>query len=88
MVNAYGRGLRERFAYCSDSHGVWRHRRLHDVVEQATDERLHVLTHPEWWVPDPLPPRERVTRAIEGRAASTHARYDTVSRDILARDAK
>jgi hypothetical protein len=86
MVNAYGRGLRERFAYCSDSHGVWRHRRLSDVLEEAADERLHVLTHPEWWVPEPLPPRERVTRAIEGRAARTHERYDRVSAEILARE--
>ena len=88
MVNAYGAGLRERFAYCSDSHGVWRHRRLHDVLEEAADERLHVLTHPEWWVPEPLPPRERVTRAIHGRAARTQERYDRVSADILAHDSK
>jgi hypothetical protein len=88
MVNAYGRGLRERFAYCSDSHGVWRNRRLHDVLEEAADERLHVLTHPEWWVPEPLPARDRVTRAIEGRAARTQERYDRVSAEILARDRK
>jgi hypothetical protein len=88
MVNAYGAGLRERFAYCSDSHGVWRHRRLRDVLEEAADERLHVLTHPEWWVPEPLPPRERVTRAIEGRAVRTQERYDRVSAAILARDTK
>jgi hypothetical protein len=86
MVNAYGRGLRERFAYRSDSHGVWRHGRLEDVLEEAAEERLHVLTHPEWWVPEPLPPRERVTRAIEGRAARTQERYDRVSAEILARD--
>lgn len=88
MVNAYGAALRSTFTYCSDSHGVWRHRRLHDVLEQASDERLHVLTHPEWWVPEPLPPRDRVTRAIEGRAARTHERYDRVSAAILARDRK
>ena len=88
MVNAYGAGLRERFTYCSDSHGVWRHRRLHDVLEEAAEERLHVLTHPEWWVPEPLPPRERVTRAIEGRAARTQERYERVSAAILARDRK
>jgi len=86
MVNAYGRGLRERFAYCSDSHGVWRHRRLHDVVEEASDERLHVLTHPEWWVPQPLPARERVARAIEGRAARAPERYARVAAAILAPD--
>lgn len=86
MVNTYGQSLRERFAYCSDSHGVWRHRRLQDVLDEASDERLHVLTHPEWWVPEPLSPRDRVTRAIEGRAARTQERYDRVSGEIMARD--
>jgi hypothetical protein len=88
MVNAYGAALRDRFAYTSDSHGVWRHRRLRDVLENAADERLHVLTHPEWWVPEPLPARDRVTRAIEGRAARTQERYDRMSAAILARDRK
>jgi hypothetical protein len=88
MVNAYGSGVRARFAYVSDSHGVWRHRRLHDVLDEAGDERLHVLTHPEWWVPEPMTPRERVSRAIDGRAARTHERYDRVSAAILAHDVK
>ena len=78
MVNAYGGYLRRTFAYCSDSNGYWRFRRLRDVLESAEDERLHVLTHPEWWVPEPMSPRERVSRAIEGRAARQHDRYDRV----------
>ena len=78
MVNAYGATLRRTFGYVSDSNGYWRFRRLRDVLEDAAEERLHVLTHPEWWVPEPLSPRERVTRCIEGRAARQHERYDRV----------
>ncbi len=78
MVNAYGATLRERFGYCSDSNGYWRFRRLFDVVTDCSDERLHVLTHPEWWVPEPMSPRDRVSRAIDGRAAYQHERYDRV----------
>jgi hypothetical protein len=76
MVNAYGGSIRERFSYISDSHGVWRFRRLRDVLDRAEESHLHVLTHPEWWVPDAMPPRARITRAIDGRAASNERFYD------------
>lgn len=76
MVNAYSRTIRDRFSYVSDSHGVWRYRRLHDVLDAAADQHLHVLTHPEWWVPEAMPPRERITRAIDGRAARNEQFYD------------
>lgn len=76
MVNAYSADLRARFSYISDSHGVWRFRRLHDVLAAAEDERLHVLTHPEWWVPAAMAPRDRISRAIDGRATATACRYD------------
>ena len=79
MVNAYGAYLRERYVYRSDSHGRWRDPPLAEVVAAGEAERLHVLTHPEWWVPEPMSPRERVTRCIDGRAAAQHARYDLVA---------
>jgi hypothetical protein len=82
MVNAYGRYLRQHWGYCSDSMGIWRHRRLRDVLEAGEDERLHVLTHPEWWVPEPQSPRARVARAIEGRAARQHDRYDRLVEEM------
>lgn len=75
LVNAYGSQL-EAFVYCSDSNGIWRHERLRDVLESGNHGRLHVLTHPGWWCLEPLMPRARVSRAIDGRAAATHARYD------------
>ena len=76
MVNAYGQYLKQHFGYCSDSNGYWRFRRLRDVLEAAEDEKLHVLTHPGWWVPESMSPRARIARCIEGRAAKTAMRYD------------
>ena len=79
MVNAYGAYLRGHYVYRSDSHGRWGEPPLTEMLEAAEAERLHVLTHPEWWVPEPMGPRERVSRCIEGRAAAQHARYDAVA---------
>ncbi|HEX7809048.1 MAG TPA: hypothetical protein VF608_09990 [Thermoanaerobaculia bacterium] len=76
MVNAYGKTIRDTFPYVSDSHGIWRFRRLHDVLAAGEEPRLHVLTHAEWWVPDAMPPRARISRAIEGRAAQVQRWYD------------
>lgn len=76
MANAYGQSIRDRFAYVSDSHGIWRFRRLRDVLASGDDAHLHVLTHPEWWVPDAMPPRARIARAIAGRAARNERFYD------------
>lgn len=76
LVNAYCARLQARYKYVSDSNGYWRHDRLTDVLEAAAEPRLHVLTHPEWWTPTAMPPRERVTRSIEGRALAQHSRYD------------
>ena len=78
LVNAYGAYLRDHFGYCSDSHGYWRFQPLSQVLAAREHERLQVLTHPEWWVPEPMSPRERVSRCIDGRAAAQHARYEAV----------
>jgi hypothetical protein len=51
-------------------------------VIAAGGPRLQVLTHPEWWVPEPMPPRARVARAIDGRAAYMAARYDAAMREV------
>jgi hypothetical protein len=80
MVNTYARYFREEVGYCSDSNGYWRFRRLEDVLDDGTDQRLQVLTHPEWWQERPMPPRERVQRCIDGRARRTGEAYDAVLR--------
>ena len=81
LVNAYGRTLRERFEYASDSNGYWRFKPLSEVLISA-GPRLQVLTHPEWWVPEPMSPRARVARAIDGRAAYMSAKYDAAMKDV------
>ncbi|MES2281938.1 MAG: hypothetical protein V4542_11045 [Pseudomonadota bacterium] len=76
LVNASSSSLVKRFTYCSDSNGVWRHRRLMDLVNDPSIERLYALTHPEWWTAMPLRPRERVQLCIDGRARQVGADYD------------
>jgi hypothetical protein len=76
LVNAYSTRLRDNYGYVSDSNGVWLYRRLRDVLGAAAEERLQVLTHPEWWTPEIMPPRQRVQRAIDGRSAAVAQRYD------------
>ncbi len=76
LVNAYGRPLRSGYRYVSDSNGYWRFHRLHDVLTARADRALHVLTHPEWWTPECRSPRDRIIRAIEGRAARGLDAYD------------
>jgi hypothetical protein len=81
LANAYSKRLRATYGYVSDSNGIWRHRRLRNVLDAAVEERLQVLIHPEWWTPEVLSPRQRIQRAIDGYAAAMGRWYD----DILAR---
>jgi hypothetical protein len=76
MVNAYGRTIWSEYGYCSDSNGVWRHRRLFDVLERAEEDRLQVLTHPGWWTPSPMSPRDRIQRCLDGAGAAIGSHYD------------
>jgi len=81
MVNAYSRHLRDHYAYVSDSNGYWRFSRLKDILETGKEQRLHVLTHPGWWTPDAMSPRDRISRCIEGRARNQHRYYDRLIRE-------
>jgi hypothetical protein len=87
LVNAYGRRLKERYAYVSDSNGHWRFDSLFDVLAQRPP-LLHVLTHPEWWQAEPMPPRARIVRSVDGRAERVLQNYDellaSAGRDNIA----
>lgn len=76
LVNCYSQRLRESTSYCSDSNGYWRFRRLFDVVDEAADRRLQVLTHPGLWQAEPMAPRQRLSRAAYGRARAVMRDYD------------
>ncbi len=75
LINAYGRRLRRDYEYCSDSNGYWRFDPMSDVIARGFP-RLHLLTHPVWWTPEPLSPSDRVDRAILGRARRVRRDYD------------
>lgn len=75
LFNAYSASLRRDYAYCSDSNGYWRFQPMAEVIA-AGHLRLHLLTHPEWWTPEPISPSERIDRAIMGRAQAVRRDYD------------
>lgn len=77
LRNTYGLRFKRDYTYCSDSNGYWRFQPMSDVIREGK-ERLHLLTHPEWWTPDPMSPSDRVARAINGRARKIRFDYDTL----------
>jgi hypothetical protein len=72
-VNAYSAFLRAHYIYASDSNGYWRFAPMAHIID-AAHPRLHLLTHPELWTPQPMSPSERIDRCILGRARA--ARLD------------
>lgn len=80
LINSYGGSLRNDYTYCSDSNGYWRFKSMGHIIAQGY-ERLHLLTHPEWWTSEAMAPSERMDRAIFGRARNVRYAYD----QLLAR---
>jgi hypothetical protein len=76
MINTYSRYLITHYGYYSDSNGYWRFRPLREVLQEAREERLQILTHAGWWTAEAMSPRERIARCIEGRARKLHRTYD------------
>ncbi len=86
LVNCYSWRFKHECGYCSDSNGYWRFHRLYDVLSQARDQCLQVLTHPGWWQKAPMPPRQRVFRCVYGRAAATLHAYDNILEKMCRRN--
>lgn len=78
LINTYTKYFKTEVGYCSDSHGIWRFSRLHDVLTEARHTKLQVLTHPEWWQEDVLAPRQRIKRCVDERARKNLAFYDNL----------
>jgi hypothetical protein len=76
VVNAYGTAIFRGYTYCSDSNGYWRFASLGEQLQDPAVRRLQVLTHPEWWTPEVLTPRQKIARSIDGRAQALHRFYD------------
>lgn len=77
LISAYGISFRRNYIYCSDSNGYWRFQPMAKVIA-AGHPRLHLLTHPEWWTPEPMSPSSRINRTIIGRARATRRDYDAL----------
>lgn len=78
LVNATADFFRSRVGYCSDSNGYWRFRRLENVLQEAVENSLQILTHPEMWQDEVMSPKERVLRCINGRAENTRRWYEAI----------
>jgi hypothetical protein len=78
LINCYSKMFKTRVAYCSDSNGHWRFKRLRDVIDAAASPRLQVLTHAEWWQESAMPARARVARCAYGRADRAMRTYDAI----------
>jgi hypothetical protein len=78
LWNAYSLELQREYKYVSDSNGYWRFERLGEVLSSGKYERLHVLTHPEWWTKTAMMPRDRVELIAQNRVSSTMDDYDNL----------
>jgi hypothetical protein len=76
LLNCYSKRFKTEVPYCSDSNGYWRFRRLQDVLTNAEDKCLQILTHPDWWQDSLMPPRQKIFRCIYGRALAAMKSYD------------
>lgn len=74
MVNVYSPYFKENFKYCSDSNGYWRFENLESVLYD-THKRLHILTHPVWWVENSMTPLERLQGTINKTALGNKQWY-------------
>lgn len=74
LWNYYSDQIRANFAYISDSNGFWRAQSLENFLNEG-HQRIHILTHPEWWGYEDFSPGEIVARQISERAASSWKNY-------------
>ena len=85
MINTGSAYFKSKVPYCSDSFGIWRFRRLEDVLTDANYKCLQILTHPEWWTELVTSPKERVWTCIDGRAEKNRNNYENILRNYELR---
>ena len=71
MINTYAKYfIKNDVKYCSDSKGYWRFKNLENFLDEKND-KIQVLTHPEWWQKEIMSPYERIKRCVNGRSRNT-----------------
>jgi hypothetical protein len=78
LINGSCSMLRKSYAYCSDSNGLWQYSSLKEMIADPAIDHIYALTHPEWWQEEPMPPRHRLQRCIDGRKLWTEKYYDNL----------
>jgi hypothetical protein len=76
LINTYSKKVMDNFKYCSDSNGYWRHEVMFDLVNSLKYDKLHLLTHPGWWMRENLQPREKIYRHLFKRSQICLEDYD------------
>jgi len=86
MLNVYSKYFKEKVGYCTDSTGYWRYERLEDRLREAKDENLQILIHEGMWQDKVLPPRQRIFKVIDDRAAYLKNFYDDTLKKFGAKN--
>lgn len=76
LINVYADLFQTQYEYCSDSYGVWRYKRLFDVVRETKSRGLHILTHPEWWTHGEAMPEHRIKNIVDKLTLELYADAD------------
>jgi len=86
MINTYSERFKSNVGYCADSTGYWRYERLEDRLREAKDENLQILIHDGMWQDEVLPPRQRIFKVIDDRAAYLKNFYDDTLKKFGAKN--
>lgn len=85
MVNTYSSYFRNLVDYVSDSNGIWRYLKLHNVLEQHEQQKLQVLTHPGWWREEVMSPEQKLLNIISERAKKFEQIYRSEARVVVGK---
>lgn len=84
LINSYSKRFKA-IPYCSDSNGYWRFRRLRNVLSEAVDFNLQILTHEIWWQKEMMAPKEKIQRCV---ALSSQTIIDSYNNALQRLDLK
>jgi len=86
LSNMYSKKFKTKVGYCADSTGYWRYERLEERLREAKDEFLQILIHDGMWQDEVLPPRQRIFKVIDDRAAYLKRFYDSTLKKFGAKN--
>lgn len=78
MINVYGKNIRKKVGYCTDSTGYWRYEILENRLKEEKDQLLQVLIHDGMWQDEVLPPRRRIYKVLDDHSAYLKQTYDDI----------